>query len=424
MSRSHISVAILLGLALAAAGCSDSSQPTVPSDQPDDPSLRTTQGTSDDPNTLARSVKGFGGFFLDAQGAPTIYLKDDKERANAARALGAYFHATGINPSQLKVIRGSYDWAELERWFEAASGEVLALPGTIFADADEASNRVTIGIERGSGASGAVRSAAARLGIPAEAVLIKEAEPVRFAATLRDAFRPTIGGIQINFPGFLCTLGFNALDDQDGGDNATGSFITNSHCTNTQGGVEATPYWQPLQTTAPTQIATEVEDPAYRRSLEPRCPRGKRCRYSDASRAVYASGIGSTRGRVAKTTGANNGSLVLASGNFSITSERLDTNFVVGTTVNKVGRTTGWTQGRVSNSCVTTNVSGSSIAQICQTFVEAGVGGGDSGSPVFIITSGDNVALAGILWGSSGSSLFVFSPLRNVEREIGGLTTR
>ena len=119
---------------------------------------------------------------------------------------------------------------------------------------------------------------------------------------------------------------------------------------------------------------------------------------------------------------ANNGSLVLASGNFSITSERLDTNF--GTVVNKVGRTTGWTQGQVSNSCVTTNVSGTSIAQICQTFVQAGVGGGDSGSPVFIITSGDNVALAGILWGGSGSSLFVFSPLRNIERELGGLTTR
>jgi hypothetical protein len=420
MSRSRISIAAFVAaVAFGAAACSDSSQPTVPSgsDPSDDLSLRAAQGEVTNPNDLARGVKGFGGFFLDEQGAPTIYLKDAAQKDNAGRALGRYFQAAGISPSRLQVLRGQFDWNELERWFALASSDVLALPGTVFADADEANNRVTIGIERGSGAQGAVRSAAARLGIPAEALLIEEMEPVRFAATLRDAFRPTIGGIQINFPGFLCTLGFNAIEGTTG----PASFITNSHCTNTQGGVESTPYWQPLQSTHPTQIATEVEDPTYRKNLEPRCPRGKRCRYSDASRAQYASGITSTRGSIAKTTGPNNGSLT-TSGNFTITGERLDTTFVVGTTVNKVGRTTGWTQGRVSNTCVTTGVSGTSIAQICQTFVTAGVGGGDSGSPVFIITSGDNVSLAGILWGGSGSSLFVFSPLRNIEREIGSLT--
>jgi hypothetical protein len=417
MSHSRISIAALVAaVGFGAAGCSDSSQPTVPSDPSDDPSFRAAQGELAHPNDLVRGVKGFGGFFLDEQGVPTIYLKDAAQKESAGRALGRYFQAAGINPSQLRVVHGQFDWNELERWFALASGDVLSLPGTVFADADEANNRVTIGIERGSGAQGAVRSAAARLGIPAEALLIREMEPVRFAATLRDAFRPAIGGIQINFPGFLCTLGFNANEGT-----GPASFITNSHCTNTQGGVESTPYWQPLQSSHPTQIATEVEDPTYRRNLEPRCPKGKRCRYSDASRAQYASSIQSTRGAIAKTTGPNNGSLT-TSGSFSITAERLDTNFVVGTVVNKVGRTTGWTQGRVSNTCVTTGVSGTNVAQICQTFVQAGVGGGDSGSPVFIITSGDNVALAGILWGGSGSSLFVFSPLRNIEREIGNLT--
>lgn len=418
MLRSRISIAALVAAAgFGALACSDTGQPTVPSDPSEEPSLRAAQGEVTHPNELARGVKGFGGFFLDEQGVPTIYLKDAAQKENAGRALGRYFRAAGINPSQLRVVRGQFDWTELERWFALASSDLLALPGTVFADADEANNRVTIGIERGSGAQGAVRSAAARLGIPAEAVLIKEMEPVRFAATLRDAFRPTIGGIQINFPGFLCTLGFNAIEGTSG----AASFITNSHCTNTQGGVESTPYWQPLQSSHPTQIATEVEDPAYRRNLESRCPKGKRCRYSDASRAQYATGIQSTLGAIAKTTGPNNGSLT-TSGSFSITGERLDTNFIVGTVVNKVGRTTGWTQGRVSNTCVTTGVSGTNVAQICQTFVEAGVGGGDSGSPVFIITSGDNVELAGILWGGSGSSLFVFSPLRNIEREIGSLT--
>jgi hypothetical protein len=64
------------------------------------------------------------------------------------------------------------------------------------------------------------------LGIPEAAVVI------RFAATLRDQVRPIVGGLQINSPGFLCTLGFNAVRA------AQNTFITNSHCTNKQGGTE------------------------------------------------------------------------------------------------------------------------------------------------------------------------------------------
>ena len=73
--------------------------------------------------------------------------------------------------------------------------------------------------------------------------------------------------------------------------------------------------------------------------------------------------------------------------------------------------------------CANTNVSGSNLTELCQDFVSATVGSGDSGSPVFAITNGDNVTLLGILWGGSGSSSFVFSPLSNVEGELGALTT-
>jgi hypothetical protein len=72
-------------------------------------------------------------------------------------------------------------------------------------------------------------------------------------------------------------------------------------------------------------------------------------------------------------------------------------------------------------------VSASNIALLCQTIVENNgrviVDGGDSGSPVFQITSEDNVKLAGILWGGSSSgNLFVFSPLKNIQDELGGVT--
>jgi hypothetical protein len=92
--------------------------------------------------------------------------------------------------------------------------------------------------------------------------------------------------------------------------------------------------------------------------------------------------------------------------------------------VNKVGRTTGWTAGNITNTCVNTGVSGTSIVQLCQTFVSAGVGAGDSGSDVFKITSSPNVKLAGILWGgNSNGTLFVYSPLANVIQDLGPLTT-
>ena len=70
-----------------------------------------------------------------------------------------------------------------------------------------------------------------------------------------------------------------------------------------------------------------------------------------------------------------------------------------------------------------TNVSGTNITQLCQSFVSATVGSGDSGSPVFRIDSGNDVDLVGILWGGSGSQTFVYSPLNQVEQELGGLST-
>jgi hypothetical protein len=96
-------------------------------------------------------------------------------------------------------------------------------------------------------------------------------------------------------------------------------------------------------------------------------------------------------------------------------------------TVEKVGRTTGWTQGKVSGTCVDTGVQGSTIVLLCQTFVTGSgviVQGGDSGSPVFAITSGNEVKLLGGLWGGNQSGTqFVYSPIANIEAELGALDT-
>jgi hypothetical protein len=408
--RSRLAAA---GSLVLAAACSQADEVAGPASELASPRV-SQEAQAPSPDDLDRMMPGFGGFFLDRNGTPTVYLTDAGSRGAAERALDGYLSGRGIGPGQLRVVRAQYQYRQLEAWYRRLTPAALAVDGAVFVDNDEANNRVRVGVED-LRAMGQVRAALAESGIPSDAVIIERAEPVVMMVTLRDRVRPISGGLQINFPGFLCTLGFNATSGSQA------SFITNSHCTNTQGGVEGTPYWQPLETVDPVQIATEVADPEYRRNIAG-CPKGRRCRQSDASRAAYASGITFTLGSIARTTGANNGDLTI-SGAFAITAEDLRQSFTVGETLNKVGRTTGWTQGSVTQTCVNTGVSGTNIVQLCQTFVSAGVNSGDSGSPVFRITSGSNVALAGILWGGSGTSLFVFSPLRNIENELGALTT-
>ena len=301
--------------------------------------------------------------------------------------------------------------------FPDASREVMALPGTVFADHNEERGKLVFGVENENAARGVTRSLIAR-GLSAEDFVVEHAEPIHMLATLRDSFRPTQAGTQIHFGGYVCTMGFNV--DHAGGR----SFITNSHCTNTQGGTEGTQYYQPLSSVNPTVVATEAQDPNYQSGI-PGCSAGKVCRRSDASRALYNSSTASARGVIAKTSAPNGSNSLDVVGQFTITSQDNSSTSYSGV-VNKVGRTTGWTQGTVSGTCATVNVSGSNIQQICQTLVTNSaatiVSGGDSGSPVFKITSGDNVQLIGILWGGGGTTQFVFSPLKNIQDELGAVT--
>ena len=66
--------------------------------------------------------------------------------------------------------------------------------------------------------------------------------------------------------------------------------------------------------------------------------------------------------------------------------------------------------------------------------MDAGVYGGDSGSPVFAWSgNGENVTLHGVLWGcliTDGSEVcpttnqsFIYSPINGVESDLGALTT-
>jgi hypothetical protein len=407
---------------LLLGACTPDQEPTSPADNTPDLARGLAAQGSELPSAAQfdRQVPGFGGFYLNADGTPTVYLTRGSSRAPAERLLAGYLAGKGLSTASIHVMEAQYRWQQLQRWQAAASVQGLAIAGAVFVDNDETINRIKIGVSD-MGAAGQVRAAVTRIGVPDAAVVVERVDPIVQVATLQNVVdRPVRAGVQINFPGFLCSVGFNATSGTQK------SFVTASHCTNKQGGVESTPYWQPLESVDGTQISTEVADPVYLKGVGTGCPRSRLCRYSDASRAAYINGANQALGLIARTSGPNNGSLTIV-GSFSITSDDCGTTggcLAVGTTVNKVGRTTGWTAGAITNTCVNTGVSGSRIVQLCQTFVSAGVGGGDSGSDIFQVISSTNVKLAGVLWGGNGAGTqFVYSPFGNVTRELGALIT-
>jgi hypothetical protein len=294
---------------------------------------------------------------------------------------------------------------------------LFELAGVVFTDADETNGQLVVGV-LDRDIEGLVRARLRVLGISSQSVSVVETEPILRVATLRDKVRPVVGGLQIRFSGFLCSLGFNAWRDGVEG------YVTASHCSDQQGEVDGTLYYQPLNQVADEFIGTEIADPAFFRSTDG-CPLGRRCRYSDSNFSDGDDAVAFALGTIARTTGPNNGSLEIA-GEFAIRGEGAAT---VGDMGNKVGRTTGWTQGTVTRTCVNTGVAASNIVLLCQDFVQNTVrivAGGDSGSPVFRTKpGGNNVTLLGNLWGGNASgTLFVYSPIANIERELGALTTR
>jgi hypothetical protein len=265
----------------------------------------------------------------------------------------------------------------------------------------------------------AVQQRLAGLGIPLERVRIVVTKPIHELATLRDSVRPLVGGLQIAFVKggltYLCTLGFIAVR---GG--VTG-FITNSHCTSKEFQPDGTVHHQPLP---PNPVGAEALDPpAFNCGVS-----GLKCRWSDSVFDQLYGGVAVSLGYIASTTGVNDGSITIA-GLYLIAFKHVG-NAETGTTLRKVGRTTGQTEGVVTNTCADVRPIGSRVIRLCQDIVSAGtaiVAGGDSGSPVFKLadnpdTTEVEVELYGVLWGgSSDGTTFVYSPLTNIEKDLGTL---
>lgn len=368
---------------------------------------------------IAQRVPGFGGMFIDA-GTPTVYLVDTARKDAAQEAVEALIREwrlledSSVTRLGIQVRQAEYDWLQLLEWRQRIR-DFLGMPGVISLDIDDAQNRLRLGVETLERKQ-ALEQELARVGVPTDAVVIQERVPVVPAVALTDRVRPVRGGLQIYY-GWNCTLSFNTYQPGYGY-----SFVTASHCSDDRSEVDSGSYYQPSQADT-NYIGLEVKDPAFFTGYP--CPAGRRCRYSDANLSKYDSEAYLDYGYIARTTYWDrwSGSLTIASyPRFRIVDEGYAP--VVGMRVYKMGRTTGWTGWDVSYTCEDIDVQYTDITLLCQTLVPAGVGGGDSGSPVFSILSGYNVRLWGVLWGRNDyGTEFAFSRIYQVEQELGSLPT-
>ena len=381
---------------------------------------------------VGNKVPAFGGMFVD-EGKDTLYVYlvpgQAGDPASVDEAITDVFREERPPEHRLETLVGQYTFLQLKDWHERMSPGVLSIPGAVLTGIDHFKNRLRAGVEKLDLAP-KVEAVLATLNIPLGAVDIQQMPPIENAQqTLRSFWRDNngpMGGLQIQRDisrvddGGVCTLGFNAVRGPAVG------FVTNSHCTNAQGAGAGTVFSQPNTIFAvATRIGTVPADgdPCYWPT--PTCPApggamcpqppppqlARVCRYSDSAFARYT-GPFTLYTAVAHPPGL--GSLAW-NGNtrFYVVSTGVAGGCrIPGCPVQKVGRTTGWTQGHIQMVNVDQDVAGSNITLLQQAYVNMDATnsllGGDSGSPVFghIAPVGnamgsDVVGLVGIAWGSN-----------------------
>lgn len=356
---------------------------------------------------LAKEIPGFGGLFFDADGKPNVYLKAGVDTEQALSKLQVSLEAKhGARFSDLAtravVLQGQYSFDELAIWY----GQLRHLQGVgvIMTDIDERQNAIVIGVLDSTTADG-IRQRVIALGIPIEAVVVKQIPPAVMEETLRDAVRPVPGGVQIQSSVGTCTLGLNlrryVYDEEweqyvwDGQQH----FVTASHCLPDFGVVSGASVGQPNTS---TPIGVEVHDPPLFSGGD--CPEGRLCRRSDATVVRYNTGVSWNFGSVANpSVGLTIGGYYAVSGWDGV---------FVGDNVFKVGRTTGETEGSVTGTCIDFaqfealpggGFRDTGRTMLCQYQASYGSDGGDSGAAVLWVFDFDGtIRFVGIHWGSGG----------------------
>jgi hypothetical protein len=389
---------------------------------------------------LRNSVPSYTGIRVGPDRKVTVAVAAPQDfevvRGIAVRVWGALFPGELL---QLVLVQSVMTPVELTRAMDKMT-DILTLAKTVYLAPDGSCGCVVIGITDAT-ADADVRAFAASHGVPSTAVRTIVTKPIVRHVNLDSSIRPTKGGIRIKSSAGTCTLGLPVYHNGLG---AKG-FLTASHCTEgAQGGSQNTWFSQPGGAWFwGDKIGEEKSDPyLFDSHADPHCETGRQCRKTDASFQRYDYGTLGFVGRIVRpskrcTEAGERCSTDMSSGSDDIRITSLagggtpagcvtQMPVVEGDTVDKVGRTTGWTSGTVVEICARARVenddgSDSGITLLDQVIVAATSDHGDSGAPAFVYDPGTNTAsFAGILWGGSEDK-FIFSPVSSIALELGSM---
>lgn len=415
----------------------------------EDPDFQTRQGEHrsihDEFADMARELPGgFGGLFYDTEGRLRVVLQEP-ERVSAvlsqlpevpmvAEHVALRRGAVGLEAAQ--AVQGRFDYGQLYDWFRDFRA-VWGVDGVTSVGIRVHDNQLSIGVVKAGleQAEDEILELAAAVDIPAEALLVRGVEPIQ-RSSLRGAVKPRPAGVQISPEhSSECTLGPNVRTSV-----GQRGFLMNSHCTREFGVVHHDRVWQHQRywnMPGMRQIGNEIRDPAVLPSSDHRCPDNNPhgCRYSDAALAGYHDGIDDDYGRIARTTGLNNFSYAIDSSNPRFIIDSHISYPWPGQTIEKVGRTTGWTSGSVQHGNVSEVCSEVTPTEpnfpwapegptiLCSVAASSPGEGGDSGSPVFVRGDVGQPILVGMMWGETRNVDEIhMSALFDIEFELGSLS--
>jgi hypothetical protein len=384
---------------------------------------------------LRETFRSYVGIGLVEDGAVRLTLADASEFASAAGAareawvLSARDDVRNAQPPRFLFAAAAAGAELLDDAFRRMR-DVLTIPNVVFLDLDETCGCITVGIAEGTVAP-QVASFAAQQGVASALVRTTVTPRIERMQSLRDSYRPTMAGVQIETGSTRqCTIGLPTWSFKL----AKSGFLVASHCTEgTLGDLQNTRFFQPGGNALGLDgVAIErVDLPLFDANADDACPVGRRCRRSDVAFAEYNRDDFGIIGRVARPRNACTvrGTPCAVDVDRPTDDIRLRSGIVglrVGNVVDKIGRTSGWTRGAITATCLNHNIhedgTDTMVTMLCQTLVAATARPGDSGGPVFTFHEASGTGeFAGILSGGfRDPDTFVFTPIAAIEQELGG----
>jgi hypothetical protein len=390
---------------------------------------------------LGDTVQGFGGMYVDPE-KDTLYVwVVPGQRLTPMQiklAIRDVFGRDMPAESNLVTLDAQYSFRQLLSWQDYSDG-IFSIADVVSAGIHHRTNRLEIGVSNDK-ARKAVEAKLNELGVPVDAVEVVHEDPLRPAAdekctSVQSKCRPVVAGLQIQTKKGNCTLGFSATGTGDDKKEYPG-FVTAGHCANQEFRNTGTLYYQ-NEVADGKKIGKEAKNPPlvegpWEYNERNKCFKGEKCRLSDSLFAKYEGDLDAVKdvkvGFIArpKLGGTDwNGTdyfRIVAPGKS-----------VEGANIAKVGRSTGWTEGKVLRVCATARFFQQRQAFLCQNRADLPFQEGDSGGPVFACTPATepcsklqvfDVALLGIVANGNSSHMYYsdIGLIMNDKTELGKLT--